>query len=186
MTKCSICNDFARRDLVNNSLLTGDSPAAILKRYGAKAAGSQSALYRHAQHFQKTSALVPKWVSADVTAGEVVADLGQLRRALLDDYVVARASGGSSVAATRAAREVTNVSVALIRSTGFDSEEAATTLGNHAELLRILARAALERPAVADELAAAAEAVGLREWPAELRKLARSASAVRSRDGGST
>lgn len=181
MPNCSICSDWARRDLVNAALTGGDSPAEILKRYGPSVVGSQSALYRHARHFSKSSLISNRWASNDTSTGEVIADLGALRRSLLDDYAAARAASGSSIAASRAAREATNVSATLLREVGFDDDETTRTLGHHAELQRILQRAALNRPGLALDLAEAAEGLRFASWPEEFRGL--EATAAQHREG---
>lgn len=170
-SKCSICSDRARRDLVDTGLMSGDSPAELLKRYGTAAVGSQSALYRHARSHRGKGPLTQLWASGDSTVLEVIADLGQLRKALLTDFAKAREVSGASVAASRAAREATNVSAVLLREAGTDDEVVTRELGNHAELQKIVQLAALAREGLATELADVAESLSLSAWPAEFRGL---------------
>ena len=169
--QCSICSDRARRDLVDSALKAGDSPAEVLRRYGRPVVGSQSALYRHARSHLAKGPMTPLWASNDTTVLEVIGDLGQLRKALLTDFAKAREGSGASIAASRAAREATNVSAVLIREAGTDDDTVTRELGNHAELQKIVQHAALARRGLASELAEVAESLSLHAWPAEFRGL---------------
>lgn len=177
--KCSICSDRARRDLVNAALRSGDSPAEVLRRYGPEVVGSQSALYRHARAHLTASPLTNRWATLDSTELEVVEDLGQLRRSLLDDYATTRAKSGPSIAAARAAREATNVSQVLLREVGTDDETLTRTAGAYTRLVRTVQRASGARQGLALELAEVARVQGYVELVDDLTALEESATAYR-------
>lgn len=177
--QCSICRDRGRRDLVDAALRAGDSPAELLRKYGSETVGSSSALYRHARSHLGQSPLTNRWASADSTTGEVIADLGELRRALLDDFASARSRSGPSIAAARAAREAANVSQILIREFGSDDELLTKTARSRDELVRLIQRAAGAREGIASELAAIAATHGLTELAEDLQALEASAIAYR-------
>jgi hypothetical protein len=153
-TRCTICADKAKLDIVTNALVTGSTPADILRTHPAIAASSS--LYRHCRN-HRANLLVPTYLDGDTTSGEVLADLAGLRRGLLEQYRHQR-ERGDAAASTRSAHEAHAISATLLKAGVSDDEvlHAADTLRR---VMRAIRSAARNDPATASVLADEARAI---------------------------
>lgn len=135
---------------------------------------SQSALYRHARGHQRRTPNSARWIDGESTLGDLVSDLGRLRRGLLDTFAEASASGNDA-SANRAAHEAHSISATLLK-VGIDDDAVAEDLAVLDRFRAALNRATLTRPDFARELADAARTVTDERLATDLDDLASSAA----------
>lgn len=177
---CKICIERSRRDLVNTSLLAGDRPSAIWKKYGSTLGVSVQSLYRHSRNHAPRTALSVRYVDGDTTSGEVISDLAGVRRSLVNSFHDATARGADAIA-RGAARELSNVSAVLLKE-GIEDDTAELIRGGE-RLIAAVQRAARNRPQHATELALAAREVGDEETALDAEKLAAAATDYNKQKG---
>lgn len=170
---CSICRDPARRALIDGELKVGTRPADIFRKFAPTMGFSQSALYRHARGHQRRTSTGARWVDGESTLGDLISDLGRLRRGLLATFAEATAQGNDA-SANRAAHEAHSIAATLLK-TGIEDDAVAEDLAVLDRLRAAMHRATLTRPDFAHELAEAARDVRDEGLATDLDDLAMSA-----------
>jgi hypothetical protein len=164
--RCTVCR-HSRRDEIDRLLLSGTKPADVFRDLAEGAGLSRAATFRHARAHLPLSILAPAWLDGESTVGDLVSDLGGLRRSLISQRASALATGNHS-AALHAAQRIESVSATILREVRVETDEGIAAAIVDDGTVRILGTA-LQRldPERVAELAAIVRGLSL---PEEFRR----------------